>query len=257
MSYIRLTGQRQELPLSGGKSVTLHRIQALRDFHLTSASVKKGDIGGWVEDITTIQDGSWVADEAMIYEGSTVAGRSLVAGTSTVYGSTVRDGSIVMGDSTIHESELVGTSIISAFTTRSNVSHTRIDAGADIWDSVISMSLVKERIYAASSTVVDAVLAFHVTDAHIEKSQHTFMVEPMGSEESRVVLYRTKGENGHAHTLRIGCWTGTVEELMDEVVSRRVLYWNHNSGLTEANMDLMVKQYEALKVLLDTIIEGW
>ena len=257
MSYIRLTGQKKTLPLSGGKSVTLHRIQALRDFHLTSASVKKGDLGGWVEDISNVQDGSWVADEAMIYS-STVGGCSFVGGTTSVVDSIIRDSSIVLGDSIVHGSELVSTSVSDAFTTRSNLRHTRVNPGADIWDSSVYTSLIKDRVYVATSTIVNTRLAFHVVDANIETSQHAFMVDPMGSEESRVVLYRTKSENEHSsHTLRVGCWTGTVDELMDEVASRRAVYWSHDSELTEANNDIMFKQYEALKVLLDTIIEGW
>ena len=49
---------------------TLHQIRALK----SSDAVKKGDLGGWIEDYSNLSqtDTSWVYDNAMVYENAKV-----------------------------------------------------------------------------------------------------------------------------------------------------------------------------------------
>lgn len=67
-----------------GKEVTLHRIEALRDF----AIVKAGDKGGFIEKESNLsQDGNcWVYDTAKVYGNAEVYGSAKVYDNAKVYG---------------------------------------------------------------------------------------------------------------------------------------------------------------------------
>ena len=67
-----------------GKEVTLHRIEALRDF----GDIKAGDLGGYVESEANLShDGDcWVGDKARIYDNAKIFGNALVYDNAEVYG---------------------------------------------------------------------------------------------------------------------------------------------------------------------------
>lgn len=239
----------------GGQYVNLHRIRATRDFFVGSHAIAKGELGGWVDDIDCIEDGSWVADDAIVCDGSTLKVKSHVSGNSEVHSSHIVE-STVENTSVVFESEVVKSTIDHAYVTRTNAKKSLIMPGADINDSVIEHSRINRGLFVTESTIKNARLCFHAHDACVEIQQHTFMVDPMGSELSRVTLHRTRNENGYSHTLRVGCWTGTVDELMDEVEQRREAEWRYLDA-KEEDKDIMVEQYKALEVLLQTIMMGW
>lgn len=62
---------------------TLHRIKALKSF----GDVKKGDLGGWVEDYNNLSqfDTAWVYDNAMVWKGAKVGEKAKVGGTAKVW----------------------------------------------------------------------------------------------------------------------------------------------------------------------------
>ena len=82
-----------------GKEVTLHRIEALRDF----AIVKAGDKGGfieneknlahkgdcWIYGNTKVYDNAWIYGNAEIYGNAKVCDNAEVSGSSKVYGDAV------------------------------------------------------------------------------------------------------------------------------------------------------------------------
>lgn len=74
--------------------ITLHRIEALRDF----GGVKKGDKGGFVEKEANLsQDGNaWVGGNAEVYGDARVFGNARVSGDAWVYGN-----ALVCGDADI------------------------------------------------------------------------------------------------------------------------------------------------------------
>lgn len=100
MKY-KLTDETKEL---GG--VTLHRIQALKDFK----DVKAGDLGGWVEKEENLsQEGDcWVFDDAQVFnnagvfDNAMVYNKAEVSGNAQVYGDTrVSGGAIVYGKTVV------------------------------------------------------------------------------------------------------------------------------------------------------------
>ena len=74
-------------------------------------------------------------------------------------------------------------------------------------------------------------------------------ISTIGSEDVHVTL--AKSANGHI--LNVGCWTGTVETLMEEVERRKENHWH---GSEQRNKRLH-KEYEALHLLLKNRVEEW
>ena len=82
-------------------SITLYRIQALKDF----ANVKKGDLGGWVESEKNLsqKDNCWVSGDAAVFENALVSGDSWVSGNAKVFEDAVVSGyAYVSGDAMVH-----------------------------------------------------------------------------------------------------------------------------------------------------------
>ena len=79
---------------------TLYRIEAVKSF----GNVKKGDRGGFVEDLHNLsEDGtSWIYNNAMVYEGACVKDDSIVSDTAIV-----RDHATVCGASEVCNNSLV------------------------------------------------------------------------------------------------------------------------------------------------------
>lgn len=89
--------------------ITLHQIRALRN--LNSRPIKKGDLGGYIESETNLdQNGNaWVHTRAVVYGTAFVTGGAVVADASVVRGNArVRDNaqvngnSLVEGDADVH-----------------------------------------------------------------------------------------------------------------------------------------------------------
>jgi len=92
--------------------VTLHRIQALRDFR----GVQKGDLGGFIEKESNLShDGNaWVFDDALVYENAHVCGDVLVGGRAIVRGyAQIYDDTIVIDEAEVYGEAVVhGNSVI-------------------------------------------------------------------------------------------------------------------------------------------------
>lgn len=79
---------------------TLHRIKALKSF----GDVKKGDLGGWVEDYNNLSqlDTAWIYDNAMVWGNAKVCDKAKIRETAKVLNNAwVFDNAQVYGDSSI------------------------------------------------------------------------------------------------------------------------------------------------------------
>ncbi|MEE0936215.1 MAG: hypothetical protein U0L42_11175, partial [Methanobrevibacter sp.] len=98
----------------------LHRIKALKDF----GDVKKGDLGGWVENESNLshKGNCWVYDDAVVYseakvmgnakvfDGVEIATHSSVMGDAEVHGwATVKNYSIVQGNAKVFDGVEIAT----------------------------------------------------------------------------------------------------------------------------------------------------
>ena len=121
-----LTTETKTIEDGSGNDITLHRIQALRDFN----DVKKGDLGGWVEDESNLsQEGNcWVYDNAAVYLNGKVGGDAIISDNVRILQS-----SSVSGYAKVCDNAMVSTS--------SHVSdHATISGIVVIYDSSIITS---------------------------------------------------------------------------------------------------------------------
>ena len=82
MKKYRLTNETITITQQGGTDITLHRIEALRDF----ANVKAGDKGGYVEseDNLSHRGDCWVYGDAKVFGSARVCGSAEVCGDKRV-----------------------------------------------------------------------------------------------------------------------------------------------------------------------------
>lgn len=102
-----------------GRDLKLFRIRAL--FDIPIHSVKKGDLGGFVQGYANLsQEGrSWIGGDAKVFDSalvdgdaivhgrSLVYGNAIVGGTSEIDGGTVAGSAIVSGDSAVRDNSIV------------------------------------------------------------------------------------------------------------------------------------------------------
>lgn len=253
--HIKLTSSMQRFDRLGDSRV-LYSIEATRDFTVGEHRILKGDIGGWVESVDSVKDGSWVAKDSAVFDNSVVDGNSIVLGNSYVRATTI------VGRSHIENSNLLSSNIESSIIKSSNVSESTvndsvIDSHADIYSSVITISRISKYVTVNISDVKNTVLRNAVTLGNIEKPQHSFTLGPIGAEDSIVHLYRSREDCRSDHTLVVGCWTGTIDELMDEVNYRRNFVWSTWNDMTEDTMDKLEQQYVDLIPLLRAMKDSW
>lgn len=85
-------------------------------------------------------------------------------------------------------------------------------------------------------------------NALVEERNHVLEVKNVGSELVSVTLFRTT----EGHHLKVGCWEGTLETLMDEV-SRRRKRWS----APKSDQKAWVAQYEAIVALGKATLRLW
>ena len=86
-------------------------------------------------------------------------------------------------------------------------------------------------------------------NAQVSGDTDFIVVGPIGSEGVHATLVRAKDGK---HILTVGCWTGTLGTLMEEVKRRRVGWY-----ADEATQDMRVAQYRALKALGKAMVPLW
>lgn len=77
--HFEFTGETQRL-----NRVTLHRIRATRN--LDNIGVEKGDLGGWIEHESNLDDSGWVFDQGKVHGHARVFDNAIVAENATVHG---------------------------------------------------------------------------------------------------------------------------------------------------------------------------
>ena len=67
--------------------ITLKRIRAVVEFKLKCGIViKKGELGGWIENESNLYGNAWVSGDACVYGDADVSGNARVSGNACVYG---------------------------------------------------------------------------------------------------------------------------------------------------------------------------
>lgn len=217
-THFELTGETTEV-----YRATLHRIRATQD--LPEHSVRAGEVGGWIEHPRNIRGLGWVAGSAAVRDQAVVWG--LVAGQAQVRdhaevwdGAAVTDTARVAGWGQAHTGAVISGSgrVLGECAGR-----------------VTSCGLVPDRAVVGRT-------------ARLRGPQDVLVLGPVGSEDVWVTLWRT--ETGHG--LRVGCWSGQVDQLAAEV-DDRAGEWDC-SAEDEARWRA---EYAAVETLCRARIAGW
>ncbi len=199
--------------VTAGHGAVLYRIRAVEDIPLHC--VRKGDLGGFVEKIENLSGNAWVFDDAQVYGYAQVFGDAQVSDDAQVYGDArVYGDSHVYGDARVY-------------------GYAQVFGGA--------------RVSGYARVSGDALV---YGDGHLTEARHVQQVIGIGSEGRTATFFRTLGGG---HILNIGCWSGNIQTLMEEVARRRGVYWEAE----ESTKDAWVEQYDALKLLCEVTMKLW
>lgn len=185
---------------------TLRRIRALVDIkHI----VKKGELGGWIEDEENlshegncwVNDGCYVCGGARVYENAHIAGGAKVLYGSKVYGSAVvSGGSLVINNAEVYgNATIVGGAVVSDGAKVFGAAI--VDHGANVSNKAVLSNIAK-----VSGDVI-------IVDGNIDSESDFICVGPIGS-RCAYTTYNLK-----SGTVCTGCFVGTLEEFEKQVIS--------------------------------------
>ena len=88
-------------------------------------------------------------------------------------------------------------------------------------------------------------------DAWVSQKQHIFVAGPAGIESRWVTAARTGTEETF---VRIGCWEGTLDTMMQAVAERRANHWRRHD---EATQERWQAEYQAIHDMIAIRAESW
>lgn len=123
--YEILTSHTKRVATTGGHTIIVSQIKALRD--IPKVGVKKGDLGGhvWSEESLSHDDSSWVfqgssvlhqgrvRENAVVFGNSVISTRAVVSGNCRIEDSEVQGESVVEGEVHVDRSTVSGNSLLS------------------------------------------------------------------------------------------------------------------------------------------------
>lgn len=90
----------------GGELITLYRVKAKKA--LDHCGVSSGDLGGYIQNLTNLQDDAWVGGSARVYGDAVVSDKAVVAGFARVKGNAlVTEDAYVSGQAKVQDGALV------------------------------------------------------------------------------------------------------------------------------------------------------
>lgn len=196
------------------KGLVLHRIKALRDF----ASVKKGDLGGWVqseENLATDYNSAWISGNAMVYGEARVVDDGWVSGNARIYGNAliseqanVEGNAQIYGSATVSDCAVVGESakVYGSANISGNArvlgnaqvfGEAKVSGRATICDKAQVCGNTKvydnARLFGNAEACVEAVVRYRARiggDVKIEATSDYVTISPIGIDENLLTLTR-------------------------------------------------------------------
>ena len=257
---------------------TVYRIRAARD--IPHHNVAAGTVGGWVESLDNIAEQAWVADDAVVSEQARVSGHALVSTRAQIGDEAqVTDWAHVVDDAVVRNRARV--SGHAQVRQRGQVLGDVYVCGGAV---ILGDAALFDRVHVEGSACVKGTAAVH-HDARIKGSacvrgviledavvsgyvhvpygakvgggdrllvpQDILVLGPIGSESVTVTLARNRSA-ASGHALRVGCWTGEIDTLAQEV-ERRAMDWDARDRDERAWRE----EYAALESLLRIRVNRW
>lgn len=234
----------------------LHRIRATRD--LGAHGVTAGDLGGWIEHRGNLEGRGWVFGDAWVRGLANVSGNAQVSGNAWVSGAArvsgdawVFDDARVFGAAWVFgDARVSGAAWMFEDARVFGNAWVRGDARVSGDAQVFDRALVFDHAWVRGGARVSGGARVG-GQADLISSQDILTLDPIGSENSTVTLYRSRT----GHHLRVGCWTGSVDTLAAEV-DRRARVWSIDTT-SGADRIRWRAEYAALGALCRARISGW
>lgn len=202
---------------------TLRRIRALVDIkHI----VKKGELGGWIEDEENlshegncwVSDGCYVCAGARVYENALVAGGAKVLNSSKVYGNAyIRMCSGVYGSKVYGSAVVTGGSLVlnsaEVYGNATIAGAAVVSDGAKVFDAAIVDHGANVNGKAVLSNIARVSGDAIIVDGDIDSESDFICVGPIGSRRAHTTYNLKSG------TVCTGCFVGTLEEFEKQVIS--------------------------------------
>lgn len=204
---------------SMGNNFTVYRIRALRDF----GSVKKGDLGGWIEKEENLsQEGNcWVEDEAKVYGNAIISGNARVFDYAKVFdGAKVYGNTKVFGDAKVfgnaevfHNARVCDDAKV--FGNAEVFNNAKVFENAEVGDNTL---IIDSAIVCGNAKILGHSRIMGITEigdnGYIRNSDECITCGPIGSRSEAVTFYKDMYGNIHAIT---GCFIGTIDEFIEAV----------------------------------------
>lgn len=208
----------------------------------------------------TVNGEARVSQNARVYGEATVNGNALIYGAGRVYGSaTVRGEGRVSGIGRVYGSARVDDSghvadRAEAYEMAQVRGQSRASGDSRVYDTALVSGRARlqgnARVFGTAYVTANAMFE---GEARVSNVRHYLNLGPFGSEDVGVTLSRADNEEGNM--LVVGCWTGTVDGLMEEVTRRQSEEWDDE--YTEAFQSLLLTEYQILEELCRARMKSW
>lgn len=198
---------------------TLHQIKALKSF----GDVKKGDLGGWIEDYSNLSqsDTAWVYDNAKVYKNAVVYDKAQIYGSACVY-----DNALVRGHANIYDhASVYGNAWVyddtkvwgcASITGKAKVyGDARIYGSAKVQGNAIVCGFAhvcgNVHVYENAKVYGDSILQGRINireDDNI-KDKYSYLIFNNTWSSGRQFVYVLSNQRWH-----VGCFDGTGDELI-------------------------------------------
>lgn len=210
MKKYEFTGETKKICF-WSKTVTLHKIRAIRDFR----GVKAGDLGGWIEKEENLshEGDCWVCDDAIVRDNAVVRDYAIVCDDAMVYGN-----ANIGGDAMVRQNAIV-----------------RDDA------AVHGNAIIRDLDYAIVRGNAKVCV-----NAEIFSSNHILTIGPIGSRNDFTTFYRDK--DGEI-TVSCGCFLGKIDKFLEKVTethgdSKHALVYRAAVELAKLQIELTDREKE-------------
>jgi len=234
----------------------LSRIRATRP--IPHVGVLAGELGGWIYGYHNLADQAWVSGEAIVDDNARVSDYAHVTDHARLYAkAVVREHAFVADDSVVGgRAEVSGYAGLWGETgvresakvyDRAQAHNTQIFGEARVYGNARLYS--GTRVYDYAQVFGNARIATRVAingTARLETTQHYLHLGPIGSESGYVLLLRTS----EGHSLRIGCWNGTIDELAEKVEDRSKDWYDEYVPLGKM-------EYTIVEMLVRARLRSW
>lgn len=198
---------------------TLNRIRAIKDF----GNVDKGELGGWIEKEENLshEGNCWVYDDAMAYDDAEVGGNAKIYGSSKVYGKAK-----IVGNAKIFSN-------VEVFGKAKVYDDAELSDDAKVYDDACAFGSSKiygkAKVYGKSWVYDKAWVSGEANllgeawvfgnsmvsgNAKLEKTDDTFSISPLGSENEVLTAYKTQDAGIE---VKKGFFYGTLKEFEEAV----------------------------------------